>query len=328
MITDDKGLNSYFGSVLSQKKIHDLPDEGEVQAEGAGWELNIDRQVVKDHLIGLNEFKSPGPDEVHPSIIKEMAEELSKPLSTVFEKSWRTGKSRSCVRPIVTPWTTFLQAFLSSTILRSPLKLTPTASVTPSSHLILCHPLLLLPSIVPSIRLSSSESFLLISWLQNQTQKVLIKATFSNCGEVTSWVLHGSVLDPAFFNILINDLDEEVQEMVIKFADETKVGGIANTLEDRKNIQALVRPYLKYCVHFWAPQFKKDADKLERVQKRATRIIQGLETKPCEERLKELGMFSLEKTEERYNTLQVLERLSERRKTGFLLNHSRVQGTE
>uniref|UniRef100_A0A8D2JGN8 Phosphatidylinositol-glycan-specific phospholipase D n=1 Tax=Varanus komodoensis TaxID=61221 RepID=A0A8D2JGN8_VARKO len=65
---------------------------------------------------------------------------------------------------IAPPWTTFLQAFLSSTIPRSPLKLIPTASVTPSSHFILCCPLLLLPSIVPNIRLFSSESFLLIQW--------------------------------------------------------------------------------------------------------------------------------------------------------------------
>ena len=82
--------------------------------------------------------------------------EMSKLVSSV--------QSLSCVQLFATPWTAACQASLSITNFWSLLKLMSFDSVMPSSHLILCHPLLLPASIFPSIRVFSSESVLHIRW--------------------------------------------------------------------------------------------------------------------------------------------------------------------
>ena len=85
-------------------------------------------------------------------------------MSTATLYSFSSVQSLSHVRLFVTPWTAAHQASLSITNSKSLLKLKSIESVMPSNHLILCHPLLLLPSVFPRIRVFSNESVLHIRW--------------------------------------------------------------------------------------------------------------------------------------------------------------------
>ena len=83
-------------------------------------------------------------------------------LDKIAKGKWN---SLSCVQLFATLWTAARQASLSFTISQSLLKLMSIELVIePPNHLILCHPLLLLPSIFPSIKVFSNESALLIRW--------------------------------------------------------------------------------------------------------------------------------------------------------------------
>ena len=85
-------------------------------------------------------------------------------MPQVVKLVFSSVQSHSNVRLFVTPWTAACQACLSITNCQSLLKLMSVESVMPSKHLILCCPLLLPPSIFPSIRVFSNESALHIRW--------------------------------------------------------------------------------------------------------------------------------------------------------------------
>ena len=87
-----------------------------------------------------------------------------KEILTCHSVQFSSIQSLSRVQLFVTPWTVAHQASLSITNSRSLLKLMSIASVMPSNHLILCCSLLLLPSMLPSIRVFSKESVICIRW--------------------------------------------------------------------------------------------------------------------------------------------------------------------
>ena len=91
--------------------------------------------------------------------------------------------SHDCL--LVTPWTAACQASLSITNSWSLLKLMPIELVMPSNHLILCRPLLLLPPVLPSIRVFSSESVLCIRWPKYWTFSFCISPSKEHSGLIS-----------------------------------------------------------------------------------------------------------------------------------------------
>jgi len=87
---------------------------------------------------------------------------------------------------------------------------------------------------------------------------------------------------------------------------------------------SLVRPHLEFCIQLRSPQHRKDMDLLQQVQRRVTEMIGGLEPLSCEERLRELGLFSLEKSRLQGDLIAAFEYLkgpTRKLGRGFLQGH-------
>ena len=140
--------------------------------------------AITDQFLGLISFslKSTYDTILHSllletivgvSLVKCHSDQVIPLLKPSFDKesmlypyngTFSSVQSLSCVRLFATPWITARQASLSITNSQSSFRLTSIESVMPSSHLILCRPLFLLPLIPPSIKVFSNESTLCLRW--------------------------------------------------------------------------------------------------------------------------------------------------------------------
>ncbi|PKU38978.1 pol- hypothetical protein [Limosa lapponica baueri] len=273
---------------------------------------------VRDHPRNLRLQKSMGPDEIHPRVLRELVDEVTQPLSIILThrgslvKFPPTGKGAIKTVEKIPPGKTLRYMENKEVIgdIASQFKWPSTMSGTECTLSKFANDAKLCGAVNTLERRDAIQREL--DRLETWAHAKLMKFNQAKCR-----VLHLGWRNPKHkYRLREEWLESSPEEKDLGVLMDEKLNmswqcalavqkatcilgcikrSVASRLREVILLQSWVRPHLESCVQLWSPQHRKDMNLLERVQWRATKMLRRLKHLCYEDRLRELGLFSLEK---------------------------------